>query len=72
MKQAQVTISYDEKRSHNFQTAGFGVSLVITLDEGETAGQAIEKYRPALVKIVTETTLAEVQRLADEAPRKDR
>jgi len=68
MKVEQITISYDEKRSANFQTAGFGASIVVRLGEGETAAQAIAKYKPALIKLVTETTMEEAQRLADEAP----
>lgn len=70
MKIQQITISYEEKRSANFQTAGFGASVLVTLDEGESLAQVIAKVKPGLIKLVTETTMAEAQRLADEAPKR--
>lgn len=71
MKVDKIIISYDEKRSANYQTAGMGLTIEVTLGEGETVKQAIEKYKPALIKLVTETTAAEAQRLADENAEKN-
>jgi hypothetical protein len=66
MKVEKVIISYDEKRSQNYQTAGAGMTIEVALDEGETVKQAIERYKPALIQYVTKTTQDEVARLIEE------
>ncbi len=70
MKINQVTVCYEEKRSINYQTVGFSASVTATLEDGETVSGAIAKLKAGLVKVVTETTREEVNRLAEETPRR--
>lgn len=35
MKIKEMTIRYDEKRSKNFQTAGVGMEMTVTMEEGD-------------------------------------
>ena len=66
MKIDQVTVCYEEKRSANYQTAGFSASVTATLEDGETLNAVIAKLKAGLIKVVTETTMEQVNRLASE------
>ena len=51
--------SYEEKRSVNFQSAGAGLSVEYTLDDGENPSEAYQKVKNA--------TIAKVRATAEEA-----
>jgi len=67
MKIEKITPHYTEKRSASYQTCEHGMSIEVSLAEGEKPTDAIAKYQSVLRDQVTEFTWKEVYRLAEEA-----
>ena len=67
MKISKVMVSYNEKRSGNYQAVDYGLMLEVELAEGESPKQAIDKYTPILRDSVTQVTETEIERLINEA-----
>jgi len=67
MKIEKITLHYTEKRSAAYQTCEHGMSIEVSLEEGENPVEAIAKYRSVIRDEVTEFTWKEVHRLAEES-----
>jgi len=68
MRIQSLTISYATKRSRAGQSVDAGMSLVVSLEEGEKTFDAIKKYRPGLRDQVNQFAAAELDRVAPIAP----
>lgn len=63
----KVTIHYSEKRTASYQSVEHGLSLEVSLGEGESPKSVTDKYTPILRDMVTAVTQAEIDRLASES-----
>ncbi|MBC8104242.1 MAG: hypothetical protein H7Z41_16830 [Cytophagales bacterium] len=63
----KVTIHYSEKRTAAYQSVEHGLSLEVTLNEGESPKSVTDKYTPILRDMVTAITQEEIELLAAES-----
>lgn len=52
MKVQTMTIRYDEKRSRNYNSAGVGMEMTVTLDEGDIEAQVFDQILADMKSIV--------------------